>query len=248
MGKSDTDIEPSTMSLMIAAVSQAKDLAEISALQLLQNELHTYEVIHRGICKIDGIPVKDTIHCSPISGTRYSVSDLDEDLIWAICLEAEYLLRPFDLLTHSFKISKTPKVNDFRKKAAQLELKQIIIIPFRIKNTILITTINFPDGDFDKHMFKILPQFYQVSLALLDRFPRLLTWTESHKLTLRETEILSLSAHGLTEAIIAEKCGISINTVRNHVENCKVKLNARNKLHAVMIATENHDLKPAHTT
>ena len=247
MEKNDAGIKPSPMSIMIAALSQAKDLSEVSAMQLSLNAYQPYEVVHIGICKIDGIPVKDTIHSNPISGTGLAITDLDDDLNWAICLEAEYLLRPFDLLTHSFKISKTPKLNDFREQAVHLGLKQIIVIPFRIKNTILISTINFPDGDFDKHMYKILPRFYQLTLALLDRFPRLLTWSKSHKLTLREVEILSLSAHGFTEANIAEKCGISINTVRNHVENCKVKLKARNKVHAVMIATENHDINPART-
>ena len=123
-------------------------------------------------------------------------------------------------------------------------LKQLMIIPMKVKNTTTILVVNFPQGDFEDHAGVVLPRAYQFIVDVFDRFPKLLSWGKSGKLTRRETEILTLSAKGFTESAIAEQCGISINTVRNHVENSKVKLNARNKLHAVMIAAETHEIEP----
>jgi DNA-binding CsgD family transcriptional regulator len=55
------------------------------------------------------------------------------------------------------------------------------------------------------------------------------------RLTLRETEIASLTAGGLSEKEIAHKLSISPNTVRVHIENIKRQLGARNKTHAIAI-------------
>jgi DNA-binding NarL/FixJ family response regulator len=56
-------------------------------------------------------------------------------------------------------------------------------------------------------------------------------------LTLREKEVLSHLADGLSNAAIAQRLGLSVNTVRNHVQNVLMKLNAHSKLEAVAIAT-----------
>ena len=55
-------------------------------------------------------------------------------------------------------------------------------------------------------------------------------------LTRREQEVLDLVAYGLTNAAIAERLGVSVNTVRNHVANLSAKLGAHSKLEAVAIA------------
>lgn len=55
-------------------------------------------------------------------------------------------------------------------------------------------------------------------------------------LTRREEEVLDLVAHGLSNAAIAERLGVSVNTVRNHVANLSAKLGAHSKLEAVAIA------------
>ncbi len=236
------DIEPSSMTLMIEALSEVRDLPAVSDRIVEFNTYQSYENVHMGICKINGLPVKDVIHDCPISELGMSANDFEDEVKAALCKEAEYLLRPFDILTHPFRSVEISRLNGLRKRAKKAGLKQIIVMPFRIKNTIIVTIMNFPNGDFEGLASEILPQLYQLTLTLFDNFPQLLTWPKVSKLTLREIEILSLSATGLTEAAIAQKCGISINTVRNHVENSKLKLNARNKLHAVMIASKNHEL------
>jgi DNA-binding NarL/FixJ family response regulator len=55
-------------------------------------------------------------------------------------------------------------------------------------------------------------------------------------LTPRELDILSLLAQGLSNQGIAERLGISRNTVRNHVQNILAKLEAHSQLEAVSTA------------
>jgi DNA-binding NarL/FixJ family response regulator len=55
-------------------------------------------------------------------------------------------------------------------------------------------------------------------------------------LTEREREILGLIAQGLSNAAIADRLVVSVNTVRNHVANLLAKLGARSKLEALSIA------------
>ena len=55
-------------------------------------------------------------------------------------------------------------------------------------------------------------------------------------LTRREREILGLIAAGSSNKMIAQRLGVSVNTVRNHVRNTLGKLDAHSKLEAVSIA------------
>ncbi len=56
------------------------------------------------------------------------------------------------------------------------------------------------------------------------------------ELTPREKEILELMAEGLSNQVMAERLGISINTVRNHIQNVLAKLDVHSKLEAVSTA------------
>lgn len=55
-------------------------------------------------------------------------------------------------------------------------------------------------------------------------------------LTSREQEVLSLLAKGLSNAVIAESLSIQVGTARKHVENIRKKLNASNRMEAVILA------------
>ena len=240
---SNKDLKPSPSAWVKNELRNAKKLSDISDLINFVNAHQPYQTVHLGICSLDGVPVKETIYSCPIPGTSLSVTDFPEDLKWVISQEGEHLLRPFDLLTHEFETADSHIFADVRKLAVMSGLKQLMVTPLKVKNTITTLMVNFPQGDFEDHASVILPQSYQFIFGVFDRFPKLFLWPKLGKLTRRETEILTLSAKGFTEAAIAEKCGISINTVRNHVENSKEKLNARNKLHAVMIAAETHEIE-----
>ena len=54
--------------------------------------------------------------------------------------------------------------------------------------------------------------------------------------TPRQLEVLCLLANGLPEKEIARKLGISRNTVKLHVRNICLALNARSRAHAVAVA------------
>lgn len=74
--------------------------------------------------------------------------------------------------------------------------------------------------------------------ALVDLLPRLSRQYQpaGHDLTRREREVLDLLAGGLSNPDIADRLYLSVNTVRNHVQNVLAKLGAHSKLEAVAVA------------
>ena len=60
--------------------------------------------------------------------------------------------------------------------------------------------------------------------------------TGAGKLTRRELEVLRLVALGWDTARIAEELGVSVHTALNHIRNFRQKLDAQNKLEAVVTA------------
>jgi PAS domain S-box-containing protein len=57
-------------------------------------------------------------------------------------------------------------------------------------------------------------------------------------LTEREFEVLASVSQGLSNKQVAERLGLTVNTVRNHVQRILYKLGAHSKLEAVVIARE----------
>ena len=55
-------------------------------------------------------------------------------------------------------------------------------------------------------------------------------------LSAREVEVLSLVADGMSNDAIADALGLSVHTVRNHIQACLSKLGAHSKLEAVSLA------------
>jgi DNA-binding NarL/FixJ family response regulator len=69
-----------------------------------------------------------------------------------------------------------------------------------------------------------------------------------HSLTAREREILVLIGEGLTNGAIAQRLFISVNTVRNHVQNVLAKLDAHSKLEALSVAIREGLIDPPGAT
>ena len=70
----------------------------------------------------------------------------------------------------------------------------------------------------------------------------------AHDLTPREREILELIAEGLTNGTIGQRLFISVNTVRNHVQNILAKLDAHSKLEALSVAIRDGLIDPPGAT
>lgn len=67
---------------------------------------------------------------------------------------------------------------------------------------------------------------------------------ELAELTEREREVLIEIAHGLSNQEIAGKLFISLPTVKTHVAHILAKINARNRVQAVVFAYENRLVRP----
>ena len=63
---------------------------------------------------------------------------------------------------------------------------------------------------------------------------------ELDELTDREREVLIEIAHGLSNQEIADKLFISLPTVKTHVAHILAKINARDRVQAVVFAYDNH--------
>lgn len=67
------------------------------------------------------------------------------------------------------------------------------------------------------------------------------------RLTRRELEVLQLMAHGLTNAEVAIRLNVSLNTVRNHIQSVISRLGAHSKLEAVTIGLRQGIIQPPDT-
>ncbi|EMD28149.1 putative two-component system response regulator [Amycolatopsis azurea DSM 43854] len=78
-----------------------------------------------------------------------------------------------------------------------------------------------------------------IGRRVIDSELALSAWeTEDCPLTPREAEILRLAANGRTVADIAAELFLSPGTVRNYLATVVTKLNARNRVDAIRIATD----------
>lgn len=68
-------------------------------------------------------------------------------------------------------------------------------------------------------------------------------WELAERLTPREIEVLERMTRALDNKAIAEQLGISVATVRVHVQNVIEKLGAHSRLEAVLLAQENGVLR-----
>lgn len=62
------------------------------------------------------------------------------------------------------------------------------------------------------------------------------------RLSPREREVLALTATGLTAEDVGAQLGVSVETVRTHTRNAVRKLGARNRLHAVVLASRSGEI------
>ena len=199
-------------------------------------EYTPYKIHHIVMCKIDDMNIRDVLYTRPHSKAGFYV----EDFAYAFRIGTiEEVLRrgiPLDIMTDDYPVSPPEDLQEAKVKLNESGLTSVVVIPFTIENSISVVVVNVPEGEFAEVQHEALPVIYQLLSHTFKRFPTLKKWSDEYRLTRREAEILQLTSIGHGERYIAEMLSISANTVRNHVENCKKKLDARNKTHAIAIA------------
>ncbi len=84
------------------------------------------------------------------------------------------------------------------------------------------------------------PDFHLPGSEAEQTVQKVYTDPELESLTEREREVLVEIAHGLSNQEIADKLFISLPTVKTHVAHILQKINARDRVQAVVFAYENH--------
>jgi DNA-binding NarL/FixJ family response regulator len=62
---------------------------------------------------------------------------------------------------------------------------------------------------------------------------------QEHRLTARQRMVVSAVVEGYTNREIAERCGLSMHTVKNHLTRAFLKLGVRNRLQLAMCLVGN---------
>jgi DNA-binding NarL/FixJ family response regulator len=90
---------------------------------------------------------------------------------------------------------------------------------------------------------RLLADFVRSRRAAPDR-----TAPAVQRLTARERDTLELLARGLSNAEIAQELAVSEHTVKTHVGNVFMKLNLRDRVHAVIYAYEHGLVRPTESS
>ena len=106
------------------------------------------------------------------------------------------------------------------------------------KKALMVTTFRAPENR-DTHPYLVHVVTRLLELGRLVSAPDLNGVPDGQCLTKRESDILGLFATGLQNKEIAARLGISVATVRNHVNHILAKLDVHSKLEAACFALSN---------
>ena len=225
------------VAVLSKAIDNASSLADLDVAIEQFSNASPCQILQFGIFKIDDAIIREIIYSRPVEGSDVSAADFDDALRQMVVGEALALMAPFDLLHHEFHTCDTGHFYELRETAASLDLDGVIVIPYRHENTISMVIICMHREEFIANISTILSSLFFLISKTFSRFPTLAKWPDEYRLTEREAQILQISSKGSLEKGVANELGISVNTVRVHIENAKRKLAARSKAHAIVIAT-----------
>lgn len=109
------------------------------------------------------------------------------------------------------------------------ELRRVRVVPVALGHL----------GWIDRLLVYVLVSFTDCDGADVEvPFPSLgrITLPDGVSLTPREREVMALVARGLRNAFIARELGVTLNTVRSHVANVRVKLGVSSRMEAAVVA------------
>ncbi|MEO9971099.1 MAG: LuxR C-terminal-related transcriptional regulator [Hyphomonadaceae bacterium] len=220
---------------LLTEVLESSSLADLQEILPKYDQMQGFLLTNIIAVRLNGAPVEVGLYTRPTDEPEAPYLVCPEDVRWAICMEAMALMQPFDFLTHRFSVIDDDIVSEFRKSVRAFGTDKAIIIPMAIKDTLAFGIVAFRSGHDASDLHSVVHQVCQLVATIFERFPEITKWPDEYVLSPREIEVLQHTAAGCNEAKIAEKLYISVHTVRKHIENCKKKLDASNKAHAVSI-------------
>ena len=162
---------------LLSNIERADSPADIGKCLAESKFAREFPIYSIGICRLDDVPIKETIFGVHIGKTGLSADDFPDEWRWILCKEAELLMRPFDFLSHEFVTAGSNIFEPVRQMAAHMGFKQVMFIPLQIKNTMTLTIVHFPNGDFDQQAKEVLSEIYQIIFAIFERFPGPVSYT-----------------------------------------------------------------------
>ena len=157
--------------------------------------------------------------------------------------EALRCVQPFDVLHHDYSDYDDDLSRRYLEAFSGLGFKTVITVPVQFGEgvtVIVLGRIESVPNAISRSLATTIS--YQLMVKFAARFPEVEAHFKSKKLTAREAHILSLTACGLVETEVAKVLSISPYTVRTHIQNIKLKMDAKNKVHAVALAIEAHEI------
>lgn len=230
------------VAVLASDIDKAASLVDLGVAIDRFSEAVGYQILHFGVSKSENILVRDVIYTRPVTGSTLQVADFSEDVRRMIFDEARILLKPFDIMRHEFQTCDTAHFDELRKIVSSAGIGGVMVIPYKYENTVSMVIVRCDYDKFMAEIIDILPAVYTLVSKTFARFPTLAKWPDEYLLTRREAEVVQMASMGSLEKSIARQLGISLHTVRIHIENAKRKLEARSKTHAILLAAASGEI------
>jgi len=145
---------------------------------------------------------------------------------------------PFDMLALADDYKKDALFRDFVDEARAHDIRAIFAFPLRDFSGNLFVAAGLRIGRTMTELeLRLVHSYCLDALDALDGLTERAGGGHSvRRLTARERECIIAAARGQTEKDTARTLGISPNTVHAHLESCKRKFGARNKIEAILNA------------
>jgi LuxR family transcriptional regulator, quorum-sensing system regulator BjaR1 len=153
-------------------------------------------------------------------------------------------VNPFEWAEAPYDAAQDPRAAEVMRRAQDFRMARGFIVPIHgITGYEACVSVGGVDLDLNT---RSKPAIHLMAMYGFDRVRRLLSPkpATSHRLTIREREVLSWSANGKSAWEIGEILNITQRTVEEHLANARQKLGAMNRTHAVAIAIRDRIIEP----
>lgn len=145
-------------------------------------------------------------------------------------------LVPFDIFAYEEEFTGDVEIENYFEALHSASLRAVYFFPIRdLNNNLFVAAVTSKEKILSSLEMRLLhSQCLEEVAKLHDPENGFVERCGANLLSPRESECLIAAAKGLTEKETARLLGISPNTVSIHIANCRRKLDARNKLSAII--------------